>query len=112
VLNDYTLASVLDRQFGDLPVGLRKILLLSMIHGFAGNPRGQLHLHYLEAPRYEEQPLPIGRLLGRNWFRCYRYLMLAYRGLTMEGGTSGTVVFLVTSNVIVIANFTRHGLAC
>jgi hypothetical protein len=34
VLNDYTLASVLDRQFGDLPVGLRKILL-SMIHGFA-----------------------------------------------------------------------------
>jgi hypothetical protein len=34
VLNDYTLASELDRQFGDLPVGLRKILL-SMIHGFA-----------------------------------------------------------------------------
>jgi hypothetical protein len=27
VLNDYTLASELDRQFGDLPVGLRKILL-------------------------------------------------------------------------------------
>jgi hypothetical protein len=34
VLNDYTLASDLDRQFGDLPVGLRKILL-SMIHGLA-----------------------------------------------------------------------------
>jgi len=34
VLNDYTLASELDRQFGDLPVGLRKILL-SMIHGLA-----------------------------------------------------------------------------
>jgi hypothetical protein len=32
VLNDYTLASDLDRQFGDVPVGLRKILL-SMIHG-------------------------------------------------------------------------------
>jgi hypothetical protein len=30
-----------------VPVGLREILL-SMIHGFAGNPRGQLHLHYLE----------------------------------------------------------------
>jgi hypothetical protein len=37
VLNDYTLASELDRQFGDLPVGLRKILL-SMIHGFARTP--------------------------------------------------------------------------
>jgi hypothetical protein len=48
VLNDYTLPSVLDRQFGDLPVGLRKIL-----HGFARNPRGQLHLNYLETrPRY------------------------------------------------------------
>jgi hypothetical protein len=34
---------------------------------------GSLHLHYLEAPRYEEQPLPIGRLLGRNGFKCYRY---------------------------------------
>jgi hypothetical protein len=34
VLNDYTLANDLDRQFGDLPVGLRK-LLLGMIHGFA-----------------------------------------------------------------------------
>jgi len=31
-------------------------------------------------------------------------LMLAYRGLTMVmGATSGAVVFLVTSNVIVIA---------
>jgi hypothetical protein len=35
VLNDYTLANDLDRQFGDLAVGLRKILL-SMIHGFSG----------------------------------------------------------------------------
>ena len=34
VPNDYTLASDLDRQFGDLPVGLRKILL-RMIHGLA-----------------------------------------------------------------------------
>jgi hypothetical protein len=34
VLNGYTLASDLDRQFGDVPVGLRK-MLLSMIHGFA-----------------------------------------------------------------------------
>jgi hypothetical protein len=33
VLNGYTLASELDRQFGDLPVGLHKILL-SIIHGF------------------------------------------------------------------------------
>jgi hypothetical protein len=33
VLNDCTLGSDLDRQFGDLPVGLRKILLI-MIHGF------------------------------------------------------------------------------
>jgi hypothetical protein len=37
VLNGYTLASELDRQFGDLPVGLRKILL-SIIHGFARTP--------------------------------------------------------------------------
>jgi hypothetical protein len=37
VVNDYTLASELDRQFGDLPVGLRKILL-SMIHGLACTP--------------------------------------------------------------------------
>jgi hypothetical protein len=55
VLNDYTLANDLDRQFGDVLVGLRK-----MIHGFAllGGP-----------PRYEEQALPIGRLLGRNGFK-------------------------------------------
>jgi hypothetical protein len=39
VLNDYTLANDLDRQFGDVPVGLRKILL-SMIHGFARTLRG------------------------------------------------------------------------
>src|SRR6516165_8431520 len=44
VLNDYTLANDLDRQFGDVPIGLGKILLfLSAIHGFAGNPRGQFH---------------------------------------------------------------------
>src|SRR5262249_60237835 len=24
-------------------------------------------------PRYEGQPLPFGRSLGRNWFKCYRY---------------------------------------
>jgi hypothetical protein len=58
VPNDYTLASVLDRQFGDLPVGLRKIFL-SMIHGFAGNPRGQLHLHYLEAARMKSSRCPL-----------------------------------------------------
>jgi hypothetical protein len=34
---------------------------------------GSFTFHYLEAPRYEEQPLPIGRLLGRNGFKCYRY---------------------------------------
>ena len=37
VLDDCTLGSDLDRQFGDLPVGLRKILL-SIIHGFARTP--------------------------------------------------------------------------
>jgi len=37
VVNDYTLGSDLDRQFGDLPVGLRKILL-STIHGSARTP--------------------------------------------------------------------------
>jgi hypothetical protein len=37
LLNDYTLVHNLDRQFGDLPVGLRKILL-SMIHGSARTP--------------------------------------------------------------------------
>jgi hypothetical protein len=42
VLNDYTLASDLDRQFGDMPVGLRKILL-SMIHGFARTLRASVH---------------------------------------------------------------------
>ena len=41
--NNYTLANDLDRQFGDLPVGERKMMLLFLntIHGFAGNPRGQ-----------------------------------------------------------------------
>jgi hypothetical protein len=37
VLNGYTLGSNLDRQFGDLPVGLRKILL-SILHGLALRP--------------------------------------------------------------------------
>jgi hypothetical protein len=43
VLNDYTLASDLDRQFGDVPVGLRK-MLLSMIHGFARTLAGSFTL--------------------------------------------------------------------
>ena len=38
---------------------------------------GSFTFHYLEAPRYEEQPLPIGRLLGRNWFKCCRYSNVA-----------------------------------
>ena len=39
--DDYTLANDLDLQFGDVPVGLGKMLLfLSVIHGFAGNLRG------------------------------------------------------------------------
>src|SRR5262249_52009292 len=39
-----TLANDLDLQFGDVPVGLGKMLLfLSAIHGFAGNPRRQLN---------------------------------------------------------------------
>jgi hypothetical protein len=46
VPNDYTLASELDRQFGDLPVGLRKILL-SMIHGFARTPARSVLLNFL-----------------------------------------------------------------
>jgi len=41
VLNDCTLASDLDRQFGDVPVGFGKML---SIHGFGGNHRWQLHL--------------------------------------------------------------------
>src|SRR5262249_52277141 len=37
---NYTLANDLDLQFGDVPVGLGKMLLfLSVIHGFAGNLR-------------------------------------------------------------------------
>src|SRR5262252_2936239 len=53
VLNDYTLANDLDLQFGDVPVGLGKMLLfLSAIHGFAGNPGGQLQVSkgYKESP--------------------------------------------------------------
>jgi hypothetical protein len=77
VPNDYTLASELDHQFGDLPVGLRKILL-SMIHGFAGNPRGQLHLHYLDAAPVWGAAL--GRLLDVIGSSVTDILMLAYRG--------------------------------
>jgi hypothetical protein len=33
VLNDYTLANDLDRQFGDVPIGLAKMLFLSTIQG-------------------------------------------------------------------------------
>src|SRR5262249_29521762 len=75
-LNDYTLANDLDHQFGDVPVGLRK-MLLGMIHGFAllGGP-----------PRYEEQALPIGRLLGRNGFKCYRYFSVKRPGAPAEPG--------------------------
>jgi hypothetical protein len=43
VLNDSTLASDLDHQFGDVPVGLCKILL-SMIHGFARTLAVNFHL--------------------------------------------------------------------
>src|SRR5262249_23817262 len=51
--DDYTLANDLDLQFGDVPVGLGKMLLfLSAIHGFAGNPGGQLQVSkgYKESP--------------------------------------------------------------
>jgi hypothetical protein len=43
VLDDYTLANDPDFQFGDVPVGLGK-MLLSATHRFAGTPPGQLHL--------------------------------------------------------------------
>src|SRR5215472_5556308 len=77
VLDDYTLANDLDHQFGDVPVGLRK-MLLGMIHGFAllGGP-----------PRYEEQPPPIGRLLGRRGFKCYRYFSVKRPGAPSGAGT-------------------------
>jgi hypothetical protein len=50
VLNDYTLANDLDRQFGDVPVGLRKIPL-SMIHGFVHDTplAASFILDYVEA---------------------------------------------------------------
>jgi hypothetical protein len=35
VLNDYTLANDLDRQFGDVPIGLGKMLFLSTIQWVA-----------------------------------------------------------------------------
>jgi hypothetical protein len=62
VLNDYTLASELDRQFGDLPVGLRKILL-SMIHGFARTLA--ISFTYLEARSgMRSSRCPFGRSFG------------------------------------------------
>jgi hypothetical protein len=59
VLNDYTLASDLDRQFGDVPVGLRK-MLLSMIHDLHAPSRAASLLG--GPPRYEEQPLALWSL--------------------------------------------------
>ena len=75
VLNDYTLASGLDRQFGDLLVGLHKILL-SMIHGFART----LVVSFTSTtwrvrPDMRSSRCPFGRLLGRNWFKWYTYLL-------------------------------------
>jgi len=76
VLNDYTLANNLDCQFGDVPVGLGKMLLfLSAIHGFARNPRGQLHwaragsYHGVGPARFGSYRKPMG-VWGR--FRIYR----------------------------------------
>src|SRR5262245_43861269 len=46
VLQEYALANDVGLQFDDVPVGLGK-MLLSMTHGFAGNPRRQLHLYYM-----------------------------------------------------------------
>ena len=44
VLQEYALANDVGLQFGDVPIGLVKMLLFpGAIHGFAGNPRGQLH---------------------------------------------------------------------
>jgi hypothetical protein len=45
VFHDYTLANDLDRQFGDVPVDLRKILL-SMIHGFTRALAVSFHIDY------------------------------------------------------------------
>ena len=50
------------------------------------------------------QPLPLVACSDVIGSSVTDILMLAYRGLTMVmGATSGAVVFLVTSNVIVIA---------
>ena len=44
VLQEYALANDVGLQFGDVPIGLVKMLLFpGAIHGFAGIPRGQLH---------------------------------------------------------------------
>jgi hypothetical protein len=51
VLNDYTLASDLDRQSGDVPVGLRKILL-SMIHGTHPRAVSAAQLKIPNVPHY------------------------------------------------------------
>ena len=104
MLNDCTLANDLDHQFGDLPVGLRKILL-NMIHGFAGNPYGQLHLHLLGG-----HP-GIWSLAGRNWFKCYRYFNAGLQG-PYNGGRyvwDRRISGDIKRDEIVIANFTRRG---
>jgi hypothetical protein len=50
------------------------LLFLRAIPGFACALAVSFILDPHRGPlRYEEQPLPIGRLLGRNWFKCYRY---------------------------------------
>jgi hypothetical protein len=49
---------------------------------------------------YLEATPVFGRLLGVIGSSVTDILTLAYRGLTMEGGTFGIVVFLVTSNVM------------
>jgi hypothetical protein len=59
VPNDYTLASELDHQFGDLPVGLRKILL-SMIHGFATHPRA---VSAAQLPHFSSRVLQLNVLM-------------------------------------------------
>jgi hypothetical protein len=38
---------------------------------------GSFTLYLKAPPRYGEQTPPIGRLLGRNGFKCYRYFSVA-----------------------------------
>src|SRR5262249_133538 len=83
LLNDHAVASDLDRQFGDLPVGLRKILL-SMIHGFASNPRGRAALPSLPRPGMRSSVAHLVAcqdVIGSSvtdilMCKCYRYLIL------------------------------------